>query len=82
MVLGIKHVAMPLMATGVALLFGLTPTQTTVLLMFSAMPTASSCYVLAARMGHNGAYVGGLVTISTVLGMFSLRWALGVLALG
>jgi malonate transporter len=80
LVLGVKHLGMPLIALGVALLFGLNPTQTTVLLMFSALPTASSCYVLAARMGHNGAYVAGLVTISTALGVLSLPWALGVLA--
>jgi malonate transporter and related proteins len=80
LVLGVKHVAMPLLAVGVALLFGLSPTQTMVLLMFSALPTASSCYVLAARMGHNGAYVAGLVTLSTALGVLSLPWALGVLA--
>ena len=80
LVLGVKHVAMPLIAVGVALLFGLSPTQTMVLLMFSALPTASSCYVLAARMGHNGAYVAGLVTLSTALGVLSLPWALGVLA--
>ena len=53
--------------------------QTTVLLVFSALPTASSCYVLAARMGYDGAYVAGLVTLSTVLGMLSLPFALGVL---
>jgi predicted permease len=82
LVLGIKHLAMPLIAVGVAMLFGLSPTQTTVLLMFSALPTASSCYVLAARMGHNGAYVAGLVTLSTALGVLSLPWALGVLAHG
>jgi len=80
LVLGVKHLGMPLIALGVAMLFGLNPTQTTVLLMFSALPTASSCYVLAARMGHNGAYVAGLVTISTALGVLSLPWALGVLA--
>jgi predicted permease len=53
--------------------------QTTVLLAFSALPTASSCYVLAARMGYDGAYVAGLVTLSTLLGMVSLPFALGVL---
>ena len=51
-----------------------------VLLMFAAVPTATSCYVLAARMGYNGAYVAGLVTVSTLLGMFSLPLALGLLA--
>jgi hypothetical protein len=80
LVLAVKHLAMPLMAFGLARLFRLDTTQTTVLLMFSAVPTASSCYVLAARMGYNGPYVAGLVTLSTLLGMVSLPFALGVLA--
>jgi predicted permease len=79
LVLSIKHLAMPLMAFGFARLFGLNPTQAAVLLMFSAVPTASSCYVLAARMGYNGPYVAGLVTLSTLVGMASLPFALGVL---
>lgn len=78
-VLAIKHLAMPLMAFGLARLFRLDATQTAVLLTFSAVPTASSCYVLAARMGYNGPYVAGLVTLSTLLGMLSLPFALGVL---
>jgi hypothetical protein len=78
-VLGIKHIAMPVVALGCALLFRLDAVQTTVLLAFSALPTASSCYVLAARMGYNGAYVAGLVTLSTLLGIVSLPFALGVL---
>ena len=60
-------------------LFQLDPQQTLVLLIFSALPTAPSCYVLAARMGYNGAYVAGLVTLSTLLGVLSLPFALGVL---
>lgn len=79
MVLSVKHLGMPLMALGLSLLFRLDPTQTTILLMFSAVPTASSCYVLAARMGYNGPYVAGLVTLSTLLGMLSLPLALGIL---
>lgn len=77
-VLGIKHVVLPLMAWGIVCLLKLTPEQATVLLMFSALPTASSCYVLAARMGYDGSYVAGLVTLSTVLGIFSLPFALGL----
>lgn len=78
-VLGLKHFVLPLLAWGLSHLFGLTPVQSTVLLAFSALPTASSCYVLAARMGYNGAYVAGLVTVSTLLAMASLPFALGVL---
>ena len=78
-VLSIRHFILPLVAIGVSHLFGLSAVQTTVLLAFSALPTASSSYVLAARMGYDGAYVAGLVTLSTLLGMLSLPFALGVL---
>ena len=75
----IKHLLLPLAAWGWATLLRLDATQTTILLSFSALPTASSCYVLAARMGYNGAYVAGLVTLSTLLGVLSLPFALGML---
>jgi len=77
--LSIKHLAVPLLAALMAWLFALDPLQRSILLAFSAMPTASTCYVLAARMGFNGPYVAGLVTLSTLLGMLSLPFALGVL---
>lgn len=78
-VLSLKHLGLPVLALGVSILWQLNPTQTLVLLMFSAVPTASSCYVLAARMGYDGPYVAGLVTLSTALGVLSLPFALGVL---
>lgn len=78
-VLSIRHLVQPLIAWVLARLLQLDATQTTVLMAFCAVSTASTCYVLAARMGYNGAYVAGLVTLSTVLGMVSLPFALGLL---
>ncbi|GKT23406.1 AEC family transporter [Acidovorax sp. SUPP3334] len=78
-VLTIRHLVQPVIAFGMAQLLRLDAVQTTVLLAFSALPTASTCYVLAARMGYNGPYVAGLVTLSTLLGVFSLPFALAVL---
>lgn len=78
-VLAIKHLMLPLIAWGLATAFALSAEQTTILLAFSALPTASSCYVLATRMGYDGAFVAGLVTLSTLLGMLSLPFALGIL---
>ena len=78
-VLSIKHLMLPLVALGLAWAFALAPVQSTILLAFSALPTASSAYVLAARMGYNGGYVAGLVTLSTLLGVLSLPFALGML---
>ncbi len=50
----------------------LPPAQQAVLMAFAAMPTASSAYVLAVRMGGQAAYVAGLVTVSTGLAMVGM----------
>ncbi|MGQ0711921.1 MAG: AEC family transporter [Rhodoferax sp.] len=77
-VLGIRHLALPLAAAAWAWVFALAPLQATVLLAFAALPTASSSYVLATRMGYDGPYVAGLVTASTLLGVLSIPLALSL----
>ena len=78
-VLTIRHLLSPVIAWLLARAFRLGAAETTILLTFAALPTASSCYVLAARLGYNGPYVAGLVTLSTALGVASLPLALAVL---
>jgi malonate transporter and related proteins len=75
-VLTLRHIVMPLLAWVMIYIFKLNTTQATILLLFSALPTASSCYVLAVRMGYEGSFVAGLVTLSTLLGALSLPFAL------
>lgn len=70
--MAIRHLVVPLAAWGFALALHLPPLQTTVLVLFAAMPTASSAYVLAARMGGDGPFVAGLVSLSTALGAVSV----------
>lgn len=77
-VLSIRHLVLPLIAWGLAGALQLGGAQAAVLMTFSAVPTASSAYVLAARMGYNGPYVAGLVTLSTLLGVASLPFALAL----
>jgi predicted permease len=77
-VLSIRHLLLPLVAWGLSRALRLDPTHASVLMAFSAVPTASSAYVLAARMGYNGPYVAGLVTLSTLLGVASLPFALAL----
>jgi malonate transporter len=78
-ILMIRHFFTPVVAWILARWMDLDTLQTGVLLAFSALPTASSCYVLANRMGYDGSMVAGLVSLSTLLGAFSLWFALGVL---
>jgi len=70
--LAIRHAALPLLALWLAQLLALPAGQRVILICFAALPTASSCYVLAARMGGHAAFVAGLVTLSTLVGMLSL----------
>ncbi len=78
--MAIRHAVLPAFAITAVILLGLPPAQQAVLVAFSAMPTASSAYVLATRLGGNGGYVAGLVTLSTLLAMLGLPAALALLA--
>jgi predicted permease len=77
--LSIRHLILPLTALALAAALHLAPLQALVLVLFAAMPTASSAYVLAARMGGDGPYVAGLVSLSTVLGAVSIPVFLAVM---
>ncbi|MBB3280778.1 hypothetical protein SAMN05428960_1474 [Mitsuaria sp. PDC51] len=80
--LAIRHLVLPVIALAIGHALALPAPQAALLLAFAAMPTASSAYVLAVRMGGNGPFVAGLVTVSTLLGMIVLPlWlALGTAA--
>jgi malonate transporter and related proteins len=78
--LAIRHVLLPIVAIALTFALHVGPEQSTVVVLFAALPTASSTYVLAARMGGAGGFVAGLVTVSTLLGMVSIPLWLSVLA--
>jgi predicted permease len=76
----VRHALLPAAALACSFAWGLAPAQRVVVVLFAALPTSSSTYVLAARMGGDGAYVAGLVTLSTLLGMIGVPGWLWVLA--
>ena len=80
--LALRHAVLPMIAIGLTspAALALPAEQRMVVVMFAALPTASSAYVLAARMGGDGSYVAGLVTVSTLLAMVSIPAWLAVLA--
>lgn len=77
--LSIRHAILPAAAIGLTIWLGMPPAQQAIVVAFAALPTASSAYVLAARMGGDGSFVAGLVTLSTLIGMAGLPLALLVL---
>ncbi len=81
--LAIRHLLLPLAAIAIVVTLKLPPGHQAVIVAFAAVPTASSCYVLATRMGGHGGYTAGLVTVSTGLGMLLLPiWMMLWRALG
>ena len=70
--LAVKLVAMPATAWLLIRGFGLGGIHADIALVFAALPTASSAYILARRMGGDGERVAWLISASTLLGMLSL----------
>ena len=78
----VKLLALPMVAWLLGSAFGLPPLQLQIIVMFAALPTASSAYVLAARMGGNGPYVAFLISAGTLVSVLTLPVWLAVLQQG
>lgn len=76
----LRLLAMPALASGVALLFGLDGTEALVLVVFSAIPTAPTAYVLTRQLGGDGTLMAGLVTAQTLAAVLTIPLVLMVLA--
>ena len=76
--LSIRHLVLPAAALLLVQQLPLSAPQQQIVVMFSALPTAASAYVLASRMSGRGEFVAGLVTVSTLLGMASVPIALAL----
>lgn len=63
----VKLLLLPAVAIGIGHVLQLDPLKRQMLLLFATLPTASSAYVLAMRMGGDGRMVALLVSIGTVL---------------
>ena len=74
--LAVKLLALPLIAAVVGRLLGLEGLNYQVAVLFAALPTASSAYILAMRMGGDGRSVAWLISATTLGSMLTLPlWA-------
>jgi malonate transporter len=76
--LAVKLAASPLIAYLLARWWGLPPLQMQIAVMFFALPTASSCYVLTTRMGGNGPFVAFLISACTLISVVTLPFWLAL----
>jgi malonate transporter and related proteins len=68
----LKLIGMPLLMLAAIRLFGVGRLEAQVLVLFGALPTASSAYILATRMGGVGPPVAFLISLQTLLAMLTL----------
>jgi predicted permease len=70
--IAVKLLALPALALLMGGWYGLPPLQLQILVTFAALPTASSAYVLATRMGGNGPLVAFIITAGTLASIGTL----------
>lgn len=75
----LRLLAMPLLAWAMARLLALPAMETTVLVLFFALPTAPTAYVLTRQLGGDGHLMAGLITLQTLLAAASLPLVLFLL---
>ncbi|PMR68058.1 AEC family transporter [Halomonas heilongjiangensis] len=68
----IKLVLMPALVLGLALVLRLDPVSRDVALLFAALPTATSAYILARQLGGDAELMAALITGQTLLAMVTL----------
>ena len=68
----LRLLAMPLLAWGVAWALALPAMESTVLVLFFALPTAPTAYVLTRQLGGDSQLMAGIITLQTLLAAGSL----------
>jgi predicted permease len=71
---------MPLLAFGVARALALPSMESTLLVLFFALPTAPTAYVLTRQLGGDSHLMAGIITLQTLLAALSLPLLLGWLS--
>lgn len=77
---GLRLLLMPALAALIARAFGLTGTEALVLIVFSAIPTAPTSYVLTRQLGGDGTLMAGIVTSQTLAAIATIPLVLWLLS--
>lgn len=68
----LKLLALPALTWLLAVLLGLGPLETAIAVIFNALPSASSAYVLARQMGGDHRLMAGIITATTLVAALTL----------
>ena len=77
----LKLLLMPLIVYAIGVYFALDTLLLAIVLVFSAMPTAPSAFILARQLGGDTKLMASIITFQTLLSVLSVSLLLGLLAL-
>ena len=77
----LKLVLMPAISVALAVQFGITGSNLAVVTVCSAVPTASSAYVLARQMGGDAPLLAQIITLQTILAAATMPIAIALAAM-
>lgn len=75
----LKLVVMPIAMFFIGKLFALDSFLLTILIIFAAMPTASSSFILARQLGGDTKLMASIITFETLFSLFTVSFILGFL---
>ena len=77
----LKLVLMPAIAVALGLKFGLADSNLAIVTVCSAVPAASSAYVLARQMGGDAPLLAQIITLQTILAAVTMPVAIALAAM-
>ena len=76
----LKLILMPVLAIALALWFGLSGSNLSIVAACSAVPASSSAYVLARQMGGDAPLLAQIITLQTILAAITMPIAIALVA--
>jgi malonate transporter and related proteins len=76
----LKLMLMPVLAIALALWFGLSGSNLSIVAACSAVPSSSSAYVLARQMGGDAPLLAQIITLQTILAAITMPIAIALVA--
>jgi len=72
----LKLLFMPIVMFSIGSFFGLNGILLTILILFAAMPTAPSSFILARQLGGDTKLMASIITLQTLVALFSISFIL------
>lgn len=71
-IVSVRLLIMPIFGLALAYVLGMSAIQTQMIVLFTALPSASAAYILAVRMGGDGKIVASTISIGTICCVFTI----------